>query len=75
MAAVFTLSVTAIGLRTRFVPPWMSVIGIVCAAALVATPPAPKLMQLVFPFWVLILSLHILGVSTRSPKLGAGDQS
>ncbi|MEP7193023.1 MAG: hypothetical protein ABI903_09180 [Actinomycetota bacterium] len=73
MAAVFTLSVTMVGLRTGLVPRWLSVIGIVCAAALLLTPPAPKLTQLIFPLWVLILSLHILVVSMRSSTPGAGD--
>jgi hypothetical protein len=73
MAAVFTLSVTMIGLRTRLVPRWLSVIGVACAVALMLTPPAPKLTQLVFPIWVLILSLDILVVSMRSPAPGAGD--
>jgi len=39
----------------------------------VLTPPAPKLTQLVFPLWVLILSLHILLVPMRSPEPGAGE--
>ena len=73
MAAVFTLSVTTIGLRTQLVPRWLSVIGFACAVALVLTPPAPKLTQLVFPIWVLILSLHILLVSVRPPAPGTGD--
>jgi Na+/phosphate symporter len=72
MAAVFTLSVTTIGLRTRLVPRWLSVIGVACTVALVLTPPAPKLTQLVFPIWVLILSLHILLVSVRPPAPGTG---
>jgi hypothetical protein len=73
MAAVFTLSVTTIGLRTQLVPRWLSVIGILCAVALVLTPPAPKLTQLAFPLWVLILSLHILVVSMRSTAPSAGE--
>ena len=72
MAAVFTFSVTAVGLRTQLVPRWLSVIGVVCAVSLVVTPPAPKLTQLVFPLWVLILSLNILVVSTQSSASG-GD--
>ena len=74
MAAVFTLSVTAVGLRTQLVPRWLCVIGGLCAVALVITPPAPKLTQLVFPLWVLILSLHILVVSMRSPVAGGVDR-
>lgn len=72
MAAVFTLSVTTVGLRTQLVPRWLSVMGVFCAVALVITPPAPKLTQLVFPLWVLILSLHILVVSMRPPLASAG---
>jgi hypothetical protein len=71
MAAVFTLSVTTIGLRTKLVPRWLSVMGILCAAALLLTPPAPKLTQLIFPMWVLMLSLHILVVSMQSPAADA----
>jgi hypothetical protein len=56
------------------VPRWLSVLGVVCAAALVLTPPAPKLTQLVFPVWVLTLSLHILVVSIRSAAPGAGQR-
>jgi hypothetical protein len=63
-----------IGLRTGLVPRWLSVIGVACAAALLLTPPAPKLTQLLFPLWVLILSLHILVVSMRSPAPQAGDR-
>lgn len=74
MAAVFTLSVTMIGLRTGLVPRWLSVIGVACAAALLLTPPAPELTQLLFPLWVLILSGHILVVSIRSPAPHAGDR-
>jgi hypothetical protein len=73
MAAVFTLSVTMVGLRTELVPRWLSVIGVVCAVALILTPPAPKLTQLIFPLWVLILSLHILVVSMRAPASGTAE--
>ena len=55
-------------------PGWLSVIGIVCSVSLVVTPPAPKLTQLAFPLWVLILSLNILVVSTRPPVPGTGDR-
>jgi hypothetical protein len=71
MASVFTLSVTTVGQRTGLVPRWLTVIGIVCAAALLVTPPAPKLTQLLFPLWVLILSLHILVLTIRTPASGA----
>ncbi|MEP7036071.1 MAG: hypothetical protein ABI662_03225 [Dermatophilaceae bacterium] len=73
MAAVFTLAVTTVGLRTQLVPRWLSVIGVGCAVALLLTPPAPKLTLLVFPLWVLILSLHILVLSIRSQAPLAGD--
>jgi len=57
----------------QFVLRWLSHIGLACAVALVLTPPAPKLTQPVFPIWVLILSVHILVVSIRSPAPVAGD--
>ena len=74
MASVFTLSVTTVGQRTGLVPRWLTVIGVFCAVALMVTPPAPKLTQLLFPLWVLILSVHILVLTMRTPAPGASGQ-
>lgn len=65
MAAVFTLSVTSVGARTGILPRWLVVLGVASALALFATPPLSPWAQLVFPGWVLVLSVQILVVSRR----------
>ena len=67
MAAVFVLSVTTLGLRTRLVPRWLVVTGYVVALALLLSPPISGWSQLLFPAWVLALSIQILVASPRDP--------
>jgi len=66
MAAVFTLSVSNLGRRTSLVPGWLSVFGYVVTVVLLFSPPGLEWVQLLFPGWVLLLSVHILVVSGRS---------
>jgi hypothetical protein len=65
MAAVFTLSVSTLGLRTSAVPRWISFLGYAVALVLLVAAGEHKWSQLVFPAWVLLLSLVIL--VTRPP--------
>jgi hypothetical protein len=67
MAAVFTLSATTAALRTRSVPRWIAVVGYAVALALLVSPPLPGWSQLLFPGWVLLVSVYIL-VSTGSAQ-------
>jgi len=70
MAAVFVMSVTSIGARSRVFPRWLTVVGFVCALLLILLSSVSPYVVLLFPLWVLVLSLHILAV-TRVP--GAED--
>jgi hypothetical protein len=72
MAAVFTLSVTTLGLRTGLIPRWLGAVGYLVPIALFLTPPLTDWVQLLFPLWVLLLSGHILYVSFREPVAGSG---
>ncbi len=65
MAAVFTLSVTTLGLRTGLIPRWLVFVGYAVPIVLFLTPPITAWAQFLFPLWVLLLSLHILYVSVR----------
>ena len=65
MAAVFTLSVTSLATRSGALPRWLTVLGIVSAVVLFAGPLLTRWSQLVFPTWVLILSIHLLVVRSR----------
>jgi len=60
MAAVFTLSVSTVGLRTSAIPRWVSYLGYVVGLALLVAASEYKWTQLVFPAWVLLLSVIIL---------------
>ena len=60
MAAVFTLSVSTLGLRTKALPRWVSFTGYAVALALLLAAGEHKWTQLVFPTWVLLVSVVIL---------------
>ena len=67
MAAVFTLVVTNLGRRTGIVPRWLQVIGYAVALVMFLAPPRTFWATLLFPTWVLLLSLHLLVVTGRQP--------
>jgi len=60
MAAVFALSVSTLGLRTSAIPRWVSFLGYAVALVLLVAAGEHKWTQLVFPAWVLLLSVVIL---------------
>ena len=60
MAAVFTISVATMGVRIGSVPRWLAIAGWLTGLILLLTPPMPNWAQLLFPVWVLVLSVHIL---------------
>jgi hypothetical protein len=70
MAAVFTLSVTSVGLRTGLLPRWLIVVGLVAAVLLLASPPLTGWVQLIFPIWVLLVSAQFL----RRPHVTSADR-
>ena len=72
MVAVFTLSVSTLGLRTRSFPRWVAFAGYVVAFFLLMTPNARTWSPLLFPAWVLLLGLVIL--VTRPPVDDAGGR-
>jgi hypothetical protein len=65
MAAVFTISVATMGTRIGTVPRWLAFVAYATGLLLLLTPPMPSLFQLLFPGWVLLLSVYIL-VSRRA---------
>ena len=73
MAAVFTLSVSTVGLRTSAVPRWVSILGYLVALTLLVAAGEHKWFQLLFPSWVLLVSIVIL--LTRPPSRTATPDS
>jgi hypothetical protein len=60
MAAVFMVTTSTVGLRTRIFPRWMSLLGFVLALALLLSVGTFAWAPMLFPAWVLMISLHIL---------------
>jgi hypothetical protein len=65
MAGVFTLATSTILLRGRLAPRWLVASGYVIAIALLLTVGYVDRVELVFPAWMFVLSVHVLVVSFR----------
>jgi hypothetical protein len=70
MAAVWILALCTILLRTRLAPRWLVASGYAIAIVLLLTTGSIAWVELLFPAWVLALSLHVLGTSFRSRAEG-----
>jgi hypothetical protein len=60
MGAVFILSTTTIGRRTRIIPGWLVIAGTLAALVLLVGTGLSTWVNLVLPIWVLVLSVYIL---------------
>jgi len=78
MAAVFALATSTILLRTRLAPRWLVASGYVIAIVLLLTVGSFAWIELIFPAWVLALSLYVLVTGFRRGRVdeaGAGSES
>ena len=71
MAAVFTFSTATITLRTKVIPRWIGVLGFAIAVVLLVSVGLTPWVDLLFPAWILLLSIDIMRTGLRSPR-GAG---
>ena len=60
MAAVFTLTTVNIARRTAIVSRWLVLVGLACAVVLLVGIGISPWVELVFPAWILALSLEVL---------------
>ena len=60
MAAVFTLSAVTIARHTQIVSRWLTIAGLVIALVLLVATGLVPWVELLFPAWILALSLDIL---------------
>ncbi len=60
MAAVFTISVSTASLRASALPHWVAYVGYAVALVLLFGSADQKWLQLLFPAWVLLVSVVIL---------------
>src|SRR5579871_1371907 len=65
MAAVFTLTTVTIARRTQIVSRWLTIAGIACALVLLIGIGISPWVELVFPAWILALSLDVLLAGPR----------
>jgi hypothetical protein len=77
MAAVFMISAATITLRYAVIPRWLGIAGYASALALLLGVNAVGWLELLFPLWVLLVSIHLLLESFRGqgaviPRAPAG---
>ena len=70
MAAVFTLTTVTIARRTEIVSRWLTVTGVVVALVLLVAISFSSWVELLFPAWILALSIDIL---VAGPKVSPGS--
>jgi hypothetical protein len=68
MAAVFTLTTVNIARRTAIVSRWLVLAGLACALILLVGVGISPWVELLFPAWILALSLEILIVVPQSSE-------
>ena len=71
MAAVFIISTSTILLRSRVAPRWLAISGYVFAAILLVTVGSLAWIELLFPVWVLVLSVYVLLQGPRQGRASA----
>jgi hypothetical protein len=67
MAAVFTLTTVTIARRTKIVSRWLTVAGIVAAVVLLIGSGISAWVELLFPAWILALSIDVLVADRSGP--------
>jgi hypothetical protein len=65
MAGVFMISTCTISVRTGIFPRWMAFLGYALALLLLLGSGSLYWAPLVFPLWVLLISVHILLANLR----------
>jgi hypothetical protein len=69
MAAVFTLTAVTIARRTAIVSRWLTVAGLVIAVLLLFGVGISAWVELLFPAWILALSVDILIAGRKAERL------
>lgn len=67
MAAIFVISQSTLWLRTRVMPRWLAFLSYAVAVVLLFVVTQSMWVVLIFPAWVLLVSVYILVISLRRP--------
>jgi hypothetical protein len=73
MAGVFMISLGTIAVRTRIIPRWLAFLTYGLALVLLLSIGYSLWVTLIFPAWVLIISIDILVVNLRRKETGHQD--
>src|SRR5579859_1250414 len=73
MAAVFTLTTVNIARRTAIVSRWLIVAGLACALTLLVGIGISPWVELLFPAWILALSLDVLIADHTASSAGSAE--
>jgi hypothetical protein len=68
MAAVFTLTTVTIARHTKIVARWLTIAGLAIALVLLVAAGTVAWTELLFPAWILALSIDILITRPRAPS-------
>lgn len=68
MAAVFTIATATITLRTAILPRWLGLLGYGCALVLLLSVGYLPWVEVLFPAWVFVVSIHILIATLHTPQ-------
>jgi hypothetical protein len=68
MAGAFMISTSTMGLKTGIIPRWMALIGLVLALFLLLSLGYFDWSPMIFPLWVLMVSVYILLQNYRAKK-------
>jgi hypothetical protein len=68
MAAVFTLTTVTIARRTKIVSRWLTLAGLATALVLLVGIGISPWAELLFPAWILAISIDILAAGPRAPS-------
>ena len=71
MAAVFTLTLVTIARRTAIVSRWLTIAGLVTAVLLLVGVGISAWVELIFPAWILVLSVDVLRAGRRAANSSA----
>jgi hypothetical protein len=68
MAGVFMMSTSTLSLRTGIIPRWMAILGFLSALFLLLSLNFFVWAPIVFPLWILLISIHILVSNLKTNK-------
>jgi len=66
MAAVFTISTATVTLRAQVIPRWIGMLGFAVAAVMLVSVGLTPWLDLLFPAWILLLSVDIMRTGLRN---------